>query len=337
VTDYKLYGATMSPFSMKMRAYMRYRRIPFQWITDERANKVASTKVETYMVPVLEDPEGVFRNDSTFMIDLLEERFPDRRAEPEDEADAFLAYLIEDYADEWLLWPFFMLRWREDDDRRVNSRWIVYEYLSGMTTSPQFEAVAAGWSDRQVNLVGLLCGGEAAFPLLEKSLQEFLSIAERAFSTGMFLFGARPSRAEFALYGNLSQLILDHTPSPYLRDNFSHTYRWVTVMEDQSGREGAWNPLSADPERLKASPVADLLRQSAKYHLPLLRANREAFGAGKKMLAFQVDGETFSRRRAKRHLHCLPAIQERYQCLSDEAKANLDGVLTDTGCMDYLA
>ncbi len=118
MTEYKLFGATMSPFSMKMRAYMRYRRMSFQWITDERANKVAMTKVASSMVPVLEDPEGVFRNDSTFRIDLLEHRFEDRRAEPEDEADAFLAHLIEDFADEWLLWPFFMMRWRHEDDRR---------------------------------------------------------------------------------------------------------------------------------------------------------------------------------------------------------------------------
>ena len=37
----------------------------------------------------------------------LEESIPTRRTEPENEADAFLAFLIEDFADEWLLWPFF--------------------------------------------------------------------------------------------------------------------------------------------------------------------------------------------------------------------------------------
>ena len=82
------------------------------------------------MVPVPQHTAGAFRNDPTFMIDLLAEQFPDRRAEPEDEADAVLAHLVDDYAGKGLLWPFFMLRWRKDEDRRVNSRWIVYEHLS---------------------------------------------------------------------------------------------------------------------------------------------------------------------------------------------------------------
>lgn len=310
---------------------------PFQWITDERANTVAQTKVETYMVPVLEDPEGVFRNDSTFMIDLLEERFPDRRAEPEDEADAFLAYLIEDFADEWLLWPFFMMRWRHEEDRKFNSQWIVYEYLRGDTTTPQFDGFATMWAARQTKLVRATCGEQEMFPLHDESLDALLKITERAFTSGMFLFGTRPSRAEFALNGILSQLILDHTPSAHLRQNFNFTYRWTTLMEDLSGREGAWQSLSADPERLKSSPVIDLLRLSAKYHLPLLRANRRAMDAGEKMLSFPIDDSTFTRRPAERHQGCLPALQDRYQSLSDDAKANLNSVLTDTGCLDYLA
>lgn len=66
--SYKLYGYTMSPYAMKMRSYMRYRRIPFQWVAGTRANEVAMTEVDIYMVPVLENPQGVFKNDSTFFL-----------------------------------------------------------------------------------------------------------------------------------------------------------------------------------------------------------------------------------------------------------------------------
>lgn len=71
--DYKLYGMLMSPYSMKMRAYLRYRRIAFQWCNDMRAQKVAETKVRTYMVPVIEYPDGTFENDSTPIINKLKE------------------------------------------------------------------------------------------------------------------------------------------------------------------------------------------------------------------------------------------------------------------------
>ena len=336
MTDYKLYGYTMSPYSMKLRSYFRYRRIPFQWVSNSRANEIAMTKVKTYMVPVVENPDGVFKNDSTFIIDALETRFSDRGSEPENEADSFLAYLIEDYADEWLLMPFFMLRWRHEADRRFNSRWMLYEYLSGETTGQTFEEMAQGWSDRQVNLVAQFCGSEDMFTILDDSLDELLAVTERAFTNGLFLFGSRPSRAEFALYGVLSQLILDHTPSSYLRENFNYTYRWVTVMEDLSGSEGSWEPVSSDPTRLRASPITDLLKLSGKYHLPLLRANAEAMDAGSDMLHFEIDGNQFVRHVSKRHRHCLPTLQERYANLSSSAKEQLDGILRDTGCLAFL-
>ena len=89
--DYKLYGFTMSPFSMKMRAYFRYRRIPFLWISGQRANDVAQSKVETYMVPVLENPGGEFKNDSTLIIDELEETFFEHRTTPDHEAALYRA------------------------------------------------------------------------------------------------------------------------------------------------------------------------------------------------------------------------------------------------------
>lgn len=332
--SYKLYGATMSPFSMKMRSYMRYRRIPFQWVADSRANEVAMTKVETYMVPVLENPKGEFRNDSTFLIDELETLVLERRSDPEDEADAFLSCLIEDYVDEWLVLPMFMQRWRHEADRLVNSKWILYEFLAGQTSAPEFENLAQGWSDRQVQLVADICGSEEMYGILDASLDALLSITERAFTSGMFLFGSRPSRADFALYGILSQLTLDASASPYLRENYNFSYRWATVMEDLSGTEGQWEALSTDAEKVRLSPIPDLLKMCAKYHLPLLRANTAAMDAGETMLSFEIDGATFTRGVMKRYLHCLPQLRKRYHGLSDEARARLAPLLDETGCLE---
>jgi len=70
----ELYGMLMSPYSMKMRAYLRYRRIPFNWRTGLIANHIAETKVQTYMIPVMGYPDGTFENDSTPIIDKLKQR-----------------------------------------------------------------------------------------------------------------------------------------------------------------------------------------------------------------------------------------------------------------------
>jgi glutathione S-transferase len=228
----QLYGMLMSPYSMKMRAYLRYRRIPFQWCNDARANHIAETKVETYMVPVIKYPNGTFENDSTPIIDKFEASIAQRRTDPENEADAFLAYLIEDFADEWLLWPFFMSRWKTQADQKHNSQWILYEALSGNLPDDGFEAMAEFWANRQIDLVQRVCGSPANDDILNESLHAFLRIMENKVTNGLFFFGSRPSRAEIAIYGILSQLIQDISATADMRENYTFTTRWVPRKAD---------------------------------------------------------------------------------------------------------
>ena len=330
---YTLHGFTMSPFSMKMRSYMRYRRIPFIWAPGERANEVAQTKVKTYMVPVLESPDGIFKNDSTFMMDELEETFAERSATPEHEADAFLAALIEDLMDEWLLWPFFTHRWRTDEDALHNTRWIIYELFNGNINRPGFDQMAQMWATRQVKGMEFLCGDP---DILDESLETFLSLTEEIFSNGLFIFGSRPSRADFAIYGILSQLIIDPAPAAMLRDKFNTTYRWVTVMEDISGIEGEWTPIAPDNDNLKKSRILDMLKICGTNHLPLLAANEKALSDGEKYFTVDMGGKPYTRRAHNRHDGCLGALQQHYQNLSGETKDLLDGLLKDTACYPYL-
>jgi len=331
---YTLHGFTMSPFSMKMRSYMRYRRIPFIWASGERATEVAQTKIPTYMVPVLETPDGVFSHDSTFMINALEETYSGRSTTPDHEADAFLAALIEDLMDEWILWAMYVHRWRTNEDRLHNSKWIIYEQFQGNTLNPAFDQMVQFWANRQVKGMELLAGNPE---IIDDSLDKFLTITEEVFSKGLFLFGTRPSRAEIAIYGILSQLIIDPTPAALLREKFNTTYRWVTLMEDLSGIEGKWTTLSTDPDRLKASRIPDMLKLSGTYHLPMLAANDAALSKGEKRFTAQLDGKPYYRKSHNRHDGCLTALCQRYQNLSSETKDLLDGLLKDTGCYDYLA
>ena len=58
---YTLYGAIASPYSMKMRSLLRYRRIPFVWVDGEAAG-AALKQVRAPVIPVLEYPDGSFAN-----------------------------------------------------------------------------------------------------------------------------------------------------------------------------------------------------------------------------------------------------------------------------------
>ena len=107
-----LYGSDGSPYSCKMRSVLRYRRIPFQWLgtwalPGGNINQLfdqSFPKLRGRVIPVLMFPDGSYANDSTHLILELEKRWPDpqRSLIPRSSGDAFLADLIEDFADEWV-------------------------------------------------------------------------------------------------------------------------------------------------------------------------------------------------------------------------------------------
>ena len=74
---YKINGALGSPYSLKLRAVMRYRRISHVWVHGVAARD-ALGQVKAPVIPVLEYPDGTFDNDSTPLIYDLEARHAGR-------------------------------------------------------------------------------------------------------------------------------------------------------------------------------------------------------------------------------------------------------------------
>ena len=196
--------------------------------------------------------------------------------------------------------------------------------------------MAEGWANRQIDLVKQVCGSPANDDVLNESLHAFLRVMENTVTDGLFFFGTRPSRAEIGIYGMLSQLIQDLSPSADMRENYTFTTRWVSIIDDLSGIDGEWEALSTNPEKLMASPVAEILKMSGKYHLPLLHANAEALDKGEQYFSFDIDGRKFERETHERHKTCLPALQKRYADLSSESKAALQTVLEESACLNFL-
>src|SRR5688572_2770751 len=111
----RIVGAPGSPYSRKLRAVLRYRRIAYAWINkgSPESYGLPAPRVELLPQLLLPGEDGAFeaRTDSTPLIRELESRYQGRSVIPADAALAFVDALLEDYADEWLTKAMFHYRW----------------------------------------------------------------------------------------------------------------------------------------------------------------------------------------------------------------------------------
>jgi len=99
-------GAPGSPYTRKMLAYLRFRHIRYQLLVGDQTtgHNLPEPKVNLLPTFFLPDEDNSLQAvvDSTPLIRRFEADFEQRRSIPEEPVLAFLNYLIEDYADEWL-------------------------------------------------------------------------------------------------------------------------------------------------------------------------------------------------------------------------------------------
>lgn len=315
---YTLFGALGSPYSQKLRALLRYRRIPHLWV-DGAAAREAMGQVRAPVIPVLQYPDGHFDNDSTPVIYDLEARHPERRVVPDDPGQAFIAHLIEDFADEWLTKAMFGYRWLAEIDQIQMSRWLAFDNLKGGGLD-RSQAFAEQFRARQVGRMAMVGCTAENFPLIEASTRAVLAALEAHVVNRHCLFGTRPSLAEFGLFGQLSQLGTDPTPQAMMRADFPYTYRWLAHVDDMSGIEGAWEPGFAPV-------VAELVRIAGAVYVPFLRANERAAEAGAETFRMEALGLPYEQGVFKYQIKALRELRSRYAALNEAAKDAVDPLL----------
>ena len=316
---YKLYGALGSPYSQKIRALLRYRRLPHIWVDEGARRQAALAAVKAPVIPVLEYPDGTFANDSTPLVYDLEARHPERGVVPPDPAQAFIAHLLEDFADEWLTKAMFGYRWLELVDQVQMSRWLAFDAAKGGGLE-QSQKFAEMFRARQVGRMALVGCTAENFPLIEASTRAVLAALEAHVVERFCLFGTRPSLAEFSIFGQLSQLGTDPTPQAMMRSDYPYTYRWLAHIDDMSGLEGEWEPGFAPV-------VAELVRIAAAVYAPFLAANAAAAEAGAETFRMEAMGLPYEQGVFKYQLKCLADLRSRYAALDDTARAEVDPLL----------
>ncbi len=189
---YRLIGSTASPYAVKLRAILRYRRIPFDWVIMTKALRKQAGHLRPNLIPVLQYPDGSFRGETTALAYDLEARHPDRSVIPEDKAIAFVCDLLEDLADEWAVKPLFLYRWWDPEDQAYVSRWAAEEWSVSDAEAGSAEEIEH-FRIRQISRMPILGATAENKPLLEESYRQILAAFEPHVGMTKYLFGSRPN------------------------------------------------------------------------------------------------------------------------------------------------
>ena len=347
MTVVELMGAPGSPYTRKMLALMRYRhityRISWQSITspgdishkDRPKPKVAL--LPTYYLP---DANSKIQavTDSTPILRRFEEEYEGRSVIPSDAIMAFLNWLLEDYGDEWLTKSMFHYRWHYAADiKKAGS--ILPRWGNISASDEEIESLSKYVSDRQTGRLTYVGSNEVTKETIENSFTRFMTLLDAHLQTAPFIFGQRPSSADFAVYGQLTCLALfDPTSSAIVVSEFPRIYAWTELMEDLSGLpvandDSGWlDSSSAIPETLLA-----LVQELARLYIPYLKLNADAVMSGAEMVDGEVDGRPYQQNPFPYQAKCLHWIGEQYAALSDSDKARLAELTAETGLIEALS
>ncbi|MHA6288577.1 glutathione S-transferase family protein [Maricaulis sp. CAU 1757] len=200
---YTLYTAAGSPASNKIRSFLRWRNIAFKErpATAELLRTMIRPRLRSVEVPVLATPTGDLVHDTRLIIDAIEAREPGDRLIPPHAHQRFACRLIEAFGDEWFAPALVSERWYECPHT-----------AAGEIARSVYPDLAPEVADRQSRILCELLGGKLGArgfrhdrrPDTQARLERFLDALEHHLSHHAYLFGGRPSSADFSLFGALS-------------------------------------------------------------------------------------------------------------------------------------
>ncbi|MDX2233452.1 MAG: glutathione S-transferase N-terminal domain-containing protein [Hyphomonadaceae bacterium] len=330
----ELLGAPGSPYTRKMLALLRYRRLPYaiHW-GSHRGPRAGYPEPKVKLLPTVyfRTPEGGLEAmvDSTPIIRRLEQAHAARAAVPDDPVLAFFNAVLEDFGDEWLTKAMFHYRWAHAADAAHAGPQLIY--WAEPTIAPDAAAAAAAFiTQRQVDRLYVVGSNAVTAPTIEESYLRILVALDGVIQRQGYVLGARPASADFALYGQLTQLAVVEPTAAALCDQIAPRVRaWIDRVEDLSGlepRANDWTPR----EGLRAA-LEPLLEEVGRVYAPFLRANAQAVATGAPSFETVIDGRPWAQPTFPYQARCLQWLREEHAALSPADRAVAAAVMEGTG------
>jgi glutathione S-transferase len=342
-----LQGVPNSPYTRKMLALLRYRRIPYEFLIGMptaaglgasmsmpafRRDGLGAAKVGLLPTFYWPDPSGTLTAsvDSTPIIRRLEREHTGRSVLASDPVVAFIDYLLEDYADEWLTKSMLHFRWYHPEDIEKAGKILpmVLDTQLAPDVAAQFAQLVTKRQTSRLHVVG---SNETTRALIESSYLRFLKLLSAHLEGNPFLMGARPGASDFAVFGQLTQLTqFDPTPMALALEHAPRVFAWVEHAEDLSGAactEDDWVKRDSIPDTLLA-----LLTEMGRTYVPVMLANEKALDEGHDEVRTEVDGTTWVQHPFPYQRKCVAWLRDEYIKLSSADRRVVDALLEGTGC-----
>ncbi|MGH0034106.1 MAG: glutathione S-transferase family protein [Myxococcota bacterium] len=326
---HRLFGIELSPYSVKVRSYLRYKGIPHEWIVrsqDTMAEYQKFAKIPIIPLLVTPDEQGV--QDSTPIIEMLDALHPEPSIHPDDPIAAFVSTLLEEFGDEWGNKWMFHYRWAREVDQQSAAERLVSAMMPGLEGDQKAQMVS-GLVERMLGRVWFVGSSEQTAPRIEESFREGIELLEAHLAGRPYLFGGRPAFGDFGLWGQVYNAWTDPTPRGLLEERAPAVVAWVERMLEPKN-EGDFEDWSSLEPTLKPF----LARQVGRLFFPWTLANAACLQSGDEEFSVELDGRTWTQKPQKYHAKSLAALREKYARVSgDPALARL---LEETGCLAAL-
>lgn len=266
---YQLIGTEVSLYTGKVRAYLRFKQIPFEEVLSSAQvyKDIIIPRTGVKYIPVLITDDNIAVQDTTDIIDYCETRFPEPSVYPSTPTQKLVALLMEIYGDEWLVNPAMHFRWSFTENREFAYR--EFGRTNAPDKSPQ-EQYEIG-KQRAIPFAGALPRlgiTEKTGPAIEKSYAGFLADFDHHLQDFPFLLGDRPSIGDYGLIGPLyAHLFRDPFSGDLMRKHAPNVVDWVKRVHGGKGSSRDFLAGDAIPDTL-----IPLLARMFNEQVPVIRS-----------------------------------------------------------------
>jgi glutathione S-transferase len=235
---YTMYGSPASHFAGKLRAYLNYKGVDYvERVPSALQTGLFGRQLGFRAVPILELQPNEYIVDTPLIMDELDKRHPERPVHARTPVQVFASMLLENWFDDGWIGVSMMTRWLHDEnwDTLLGNELAqgLFPWLPGFIGKPIVGKTLKRYLSGALPYFGVTPEQEG---LLSRWALNTLDRLEEHFEHHTYLFGGRPTPADYGLMGTtLCHLNRDPWPRREWMDPRPTLQKWV----DFAGKGGA--------------------------------------------------------------------------------------------------